>query len=435
MDNISLINSYVDEYFVDGQFIEQVKNLKNLTRYMFNNEISSSDIDIDSYIKLISNEKINNMIKCILSRKEYGAYRSNELFESLLIAYCSVNNLDLDSFVDNEKEYANFDEEIDTFINNMKEASPVKIYLKEISRYKLLTPEETRDLFIRYENATGQEKNAVREIICVHNLRLVPNVAKRYIGRGVAFADLIQDGNLGLLKSIDRYDYRKGFRFSTYSNCWIKQMIIRSIADNSRTVRFPVQIHELVNKINAFVSSYFAKYGENPTYEMIAIEMGIERKKVEEVLNIQNIMSLDEPVKSTKDEDSATFGDFALADEYTEEKLVDKLLFEDLVNEINHMKLSSREKIIFFERSCFNDLGEKVKWNDFGKEFNITGERARQIYNNVLKKISNHLKIKGYKASDFNLVIDNSDKQTTLDVNSKRDIIAKINAKERLLKR
>ena len=231
-----------------------------------------------------------------------------------------------------------------TVPKNVPTDDPVRMYLKEIGKVSLLTAEEERELAIRMQNGDEEAKNK----LCESNLRLVVSIAKRYLNRGLTFLDLIQEGNLGLIKAVDKFDYTKGFKFSTYATWWIRQAITRSIADQARTIRIPVHMVETINKLIRIQRQLLQEYGREPTAEEIAKEMGITVEKVREIKKIsQDPVSLETPIG---EEEDSHLGDFIPDDDV--QAPVDAAAYTMLKEQLMEVldTLSEREKKVLMLR-------------------------------------------------------------------------------------
>ena len=279
-----------------------------------------------------------------------------------------------------------------TVPKNVPTDDPVRMYLKEIGKVSLLTAEEERELAIRMQNGDEEAKNK----LCESNLRLVVSIAKRYLNRGLTFLDLIQEGNLGLIKAVDKFDYTKGFKFSTYATWWIRQAITRSIADQARTIRIPVHMVETINKLIRIQRQLLQEYGREPTAEEIAKEMGITVEKVREIKKIsQDPVSLETPIG---EEEDSHLGDFIPDDDV--QAPVDAAAYTMLKEQLMEVldTLSEREKKVLMLRFGLED-GRPRTLEEVGKEFNVTRERLRQIEAKALRKLrhpSRSKKLKDY---------------------------------------
>ena len=269
---------------------------------------------------------------------------------------------------------------------------PVRMYLKEIGKVPLLTADEEIELAKRMEE--GDEYAKMK--LCEANLRLVVSIAKRYVGRGMLFLDLIQEGNLGLIKAVDKFDYRKGYKFSTYATWWIRQAITRSIADQARTIRIPVHMVETINKLIRVSRQLLQTYGREPSPEEIAKEMGITVDKVREIQKIaQEPVSLERPIG---EEEDSHLGDFIPDDDVPApaEAAAFSMLKEQLVEVLD--TLTDREQKVLKLRFGLDD-GRSRTLEEVGKEFDVTRERIRQIEAKALRKLrhpSRSKKLKDY---------------------------------------
>lgn len=277
-------------------------------------------------------------------------------------------------------------------VENAKLDDPVRMYLKEIGRIKLLTPEEEQE--IAKKMAEGDED--ARKRMSEANLRLVVSIAKRYVGRGMQLLDLIQEGNLGLMKAVEKFDYTKGYKFSTYATWWIRQSITRAIADQARTIRIPVHMVETINRVLRTSYSMVQKLGREPTTKEIADELHIEESKVEEVLKIaQEPVSLETPIG---EEEDSHLGDFIQDDEASQpsEEASYTLLREQLEEVLS--TLTPREEQVLRMRFGLTD-GKPHTLEEVGKEFDVTRERIRQIESKALRKLRHPSRSK--KLRDF----------------------------------
>ena len=257
---------------------------------------------------------------------------------------------------------------------------PVRMYLKEIGKVPLLTANQEVEIAQRMADGDPEAKHQLAEA----NLRLVVSIAKRYVGRGMLFLDLIQEGNLGLIKAVEKFDYRKGYKFSTYATWWIRQAITRAIADQARTIRIPVHMVETINKLIRVNRKLVQEYGRDPRPDEIAKEMGISEEKVREIIKIaQEPVSLETPIG---EEDDSHLGDFIPDDDAPApaEAVAVTLLKEQLMDVLN--SLTPREAKVLRLRYGLDD-GKARTLEEVGKEFNVTRERIRQIEAKALRKL------------------------------------------------
>ena len=257
---------------------------------------------------------------------------------------------------------------------------PVRMYLKEIGKVPLLTADEEIDLAMKMADGDEMAKQKLAEA----NLRLVVSIAKRYVGRGMLFLDLIQEGNLGLIKAVEKFDYKKGYKFSTYATWWIRQAITRAIADQARTIRIPVHMVETINKLIRVSRQLLQKLGRDPLPEEIAEEMGISVDKVREIQKIaQEPVSLETPIG---EEDDSHLGDFIPDDDAPApaEAASFTLLKEQIMDVLD--TLTPREEKVLKLRFGLED-GRARTLEEVGREFNVTRERIRQIEAKALRKL------------------------------------------------
>ena len=269
---------------------------------------------------------------------------------------------------------------------------PVRMFLKEIGKVPLLTAEEEVELAIRMSQGDEEAKRRMTEA----NLRLVVSIAKRYVGRGMLFLDLIQEGNRGLIKAVEKFDYTKGYKFSTYATWWIRQAITRAIADQARTIRIPVHMVETINKVIRVSRQLLQELGHDPSAEEIAAEMGMPVDKVREILKIaQEPVSLETPIG---EEEDSHLGDFIPDEDASEpsEAASFSLLKEQLMEVLD--TLTPREKKVLELRFGIVD-GRTRTLEEVGKEFNVTRERIRQIEAKALRKLRHPSRSK--KLRDF----------------------------------
>lgn len=325
-----------------------------------------------------------------------------EQFEKIL-DFLEVNNIDVlritdddddvddDIILDEEEEVEV--EKIDLSIpDGVSIEDPVRMYLKEIGKVPLLSAEEEIELAKRMELGDQEAKKRLAEA----NLRLVVSIAKRYVGRGMLFLDLIQEGNLGLIKAVEKFDYRKGYKFSTYATWWIRQAITRAIADQARTIRIPVHMVETINKLIRVSRQLLQELGREPTPEEIAAEMNMPVERVREILKIsQEPVSLETPIG---EEEDSHLGDFIQDDNVPVP--ADAAAFTLLKEQLQEVleTLTEREQKVLTLRFGLED-GRARTLEEVGKEFNVTRERIRQIEAKALRKLrhpSRSRKLKDY---------------------------------------
>ena len=321
--------------------------------------------------------------------------QTDKIYEMLSNAGIEIDVSDVAQIVDEAEELMPTDEDIlgveeeeqvedlnpaDLVDENVSTSDPVRMYLKEIGKIPLLTPEEEQEIAKRM--AQGDEESKKRMIEA--NLRLVVSIAKRYVGRGMQFLDLIQEGNLGLLKAVEKFDYTKGYKFSTYATWWIRQATTRAVADQARTIRIPVHMVETINKVSCTSRSLVQELGRDPTSGEISKRLGIPEDKVAEVMKIaQEPVSLETPVG---EEDDSHLGDFIQDNEAKEpaESASYNMLREQLKQVMQ--TLTPREAKVLRLRFGMED-GRAHTLEEVGNEFHVTRERVRQIEAKALRKL------------------------------------------------
>ena len=319
------------------------------------------------------------------------------LDEAMLNADPALDDIGLDLDLDDDSFMKDAeDEDIDLDAVDLLEGigteDPVRMYLKEIGTVPLLTADEELELAQR--KADGDE--AAKERLIEANLRLVVSIAKRYTGRGMSFLDLVQEGNLGLIKGVEKFDYTKGYRLSTYATWWVKQSVTRALADQSRTIRLPVHMVEAVNRIRKAQRALAVKLGREPSNEEIGKEVGMSEKRVTELMQSSgDTVSLETPVG---DEDGSNLGDFVADDSNasTEEKAESVFLREEIEQMLQGLNPREREVIIL---RFGLESGHPLTLEEVGKRFKVTRERIRQIETAALRKLRNPSRSK--KIRDF----------------------------------
>jgi len=342
-----------------------------------NNFFKEFNLDVDQVDKIYEHLESNNIV--VLEPNELD----DEPNEDAL--------LELETDTNDEFKEDEIAEDVSVVSAAMSD-DPVKLYLKEIGGYPLLSIEQEIELAKRIENGDDVAKQTLAE----SNLRLVVSIAKRYVGRGLSFLDLIQEGNLGLIKAVEKFDYTKGYKFSTYATWWIRQAITRSIADQSRTIRIPVHMSEVINKTYRVSRNLLQELGREPTEQELADAMNLPIEKVREILKISaDPISLDTPIG---EEDDSHLGDFIKDDTIIGPE--DAAAYAVLQDQIAKLldTLTEREQRVLVLRFGLKD-GRTRTLEEVGKEFNVTRERIRQIEAKALRKLRHPSRariLKGY---------------------------------------
>lgn len=375
----------------DMMTLDELKNVLLKQAQENNNQLDSSDV----YDKLryyeIDEDKYEDIVSFFMTQNIKVLEDDEDEDEDVDVDNIDLSKMDLeedDDDFEDEDVMTGEDSDIDvdhldtTIVGDVKVNDPVKMYLKEIGKYSLIDATKEQELAQRIEQGDTTAKNQLVNA----NLRLVVNIAKHYVGRGMAFLDLIQEGNLGLMKAVDKFDYTKGFKFSTYATWWIRQAITRAIADQARTIRIPVHMVETINKITRVQRQLVQEYGREPTAKEISDELGGEfsEKKIREIQRVaMEPVSLETPINEEDDshlEDFIEDKESVSPVEYTTKALLKEKLAEVL------SELQPREERVIRMRYGLDDNCPKTL-EEVGKEFNVTRERIRQIEAKALKKL------------------------------------------------
>ncbi|MFV0555603.1 MAG: RNA polymerase sigma factor RpoD [Lactovum sp.] len=363
---------------------EQKKEIKKfIADHKLTMTVIDKEITEDLVIKLgLETDQIEDVIEKI---QDSGISILNKDGEPSSLAFRSNEKLRL------EVEQEN----LENIVNKARIDDPVRMYLKEIGQFNLIPLEEETKLAEAIIDG-GEAGEIAKQMLAEANLRLVVSIAKRYSGRGMQFLDLIQEGNMGLMKAVDKFDYTKGFKFSTYATWWIRQAITRAIADQARTIRIPVHMVETINKLIRVQRTLLQTNGQEPTPEEIGKEMGLEASRVREILKIaQDPVSLETPIG---EEDDSHLGDF-IEDNIIEDPATytNRSMLREQLNEVMDT-LTDREENVLRMRFGLDD-GRMHTLEDVGKQFDVTRERIRQIEAKALKKLRHPRRSK--KLKDF----------------------------------
>ncbi len=339
----------------------------------------------------------------IIDSKNDGSILNSDIMKALEDIDYDIAQVDLESATPDELEGENFKdlehdvevyetEKMETFLNQegLSIDDPVRMYLKDIGKIPLLTAE--REKYLAEQIAQGSK--AAKDELIEANLRLVVSIAKRHVGKGMYFLDLIQEGNIGLIKAVEKFDYNKGYKFSTYATWWIRQAITRAIADQARTIRIPVHMVETIHKVSRTARQLLQDFGREPTTDEIAEKLGITADKVREIMKIaQDPVSLETPIG---EEEDSHLGDFVEDNESPapSDSASYSLLREQLCNILH--TLTEREEQVITLRFGLED-GRPRTLEEVGKKFKITRERIRQIEAKALRKLRHPSRSKALK--------------------------------------
>ena len=375
---------------------EVADELKKMSQ---DNKVSMEDIEREGFINELNKDEMDELYDLLVGDGYVIESYENDEFkieddknDENIENIENIETENIDMF-EEDVQLSKGELEMDTaIVQNIAVDDPVRMYLKEIGKVPLLSAEEEIELAKRMEQGDEYAKKK----LCEANLRLVVSIAKRYVGRGMLFLDLIQEGNIGLIKAVDKFDWRKGYKFSTYATWWIRQSITRSIADQARTIRIPVHMVETINKLMRIQRQLLQEYGRDVKPEEIAKEMDLTVEKVREILKIaQEPVSLETPIG---EEEDSHLGDFIEDDKIASpsDAATFSMLKEQLMEVLG--TLTDREQKVLKLRFGLED-GRARTLEEVGKEFDVTRERIRQIEAKALRKLrhpSRSKKLKDY---------------------------------------
>lgn len=375
---------------------EVADELKKMSQ---DNKVSMEDIEREGFINELNKDEMDELYDLLVGDGYVIESYENDEFkieddknDENIENIENIETENIDMF-EEDVQLSKGELEMDTaIVQNIAVDDPVRMYLKEIGKVPLLSAEEEIELAKRME----QSDEYAKKKLCEANLRLVVSIAKRYVGRGMLFLDLIQEGNIGLIKAVDKFDWRKGYKFSTYATWWIRQAITRSIADQARTIRIPVHMVETINKLMRIQRQLLQEYGRDVKPEEIAKEMDLTVEKVREILKIaQEPVSLETPIG---EEEDSHLGDFIEDDKIASpsDAATFSMLKEQLMEVLG--TLTDREQKVLKLRFGLED-GRARTLEEVGKEFDVTRERIRQIEAKALRKLrhpSRSKKLKDY---------------------------------------
>ncbi len=373
MTDYTTILSYIESNFKDGNASVQVKNLKGLVSFFSLNDIEIELSLSDASTLLSSSPKLYNLIESLYLKGNYQSYLEYENIYTLFFVYTNKKGLPLEE----EKE----EEEKDT--TWFKDDSVRQYFIDINKNSRLLTQAEEVELGKRTLEGDPEATNIMIE----HNLKLVVSIAKRYLGRGLDFLDLIQEGNLGLFKAVEKFDYRKGYKFSTYATWWIRQSITRALADKSRTIRIPAHLFEVYNRVVYYIANCYKMYGYEPTKEEIMKQFNLSETVVDRILSIHAPLSINQNYTNNPEENESTLED-TISDDYSlEEDAVDRITLEQFRKKFETTQsLTDREKLVLKLRFGF-DNNNPMTLEEVGHILGVTRERIRQVESKALRKM------------------------------------------------
>ena len=387
---IEIVLEYINNNFKSNKNIDYLYNIRGLIKNFKCSELEM--IDLDDSIMLINKCKIlEESIKYVIDMGKKDILQGSDFIFSLVQAYKIINDV-IDEDIYDIEEIKNEDS-LPTE-NNSRDLDLIKLYMRELVGTYVLDQDSVNELFYKLKKGNKKEKKESMDVLTYHNLRLVLSIAKKYCGRGLAFGDLIQEGNLGLIKAINHYDYEKGYRFSTYATWWIRQSIVRSIEDTSRVIRIPSESFYFIKKMNALIDSALMTYdGHELSDEELAELMNCSVEKIKLHRNIKEVISLNTPMKLDHNKDSNELIDFIVDDK----KLpIEEVCDEELSKVLFESDIIQNEKYKEIIKLRYGFYGREWTLQEIGNRYGITRERTRQIIEKILYMLRNDERIKEY---------------------------------------